>query len=265
MKIIITEKQLDVLFEQDNTLGNCVPTGDTKWNSVDTTIYDILNNGHVLHYGDKNDEPDSAIKVIQKKLGISNDGFYGKTMLRRLAKKLNIDICKQTNNDIPVGPNGLNKLGLNITIPTDTEGYENYILASTLIGENIIGDKDELFAILSTIKQRAIKCGYNMEKAVLKPKQYSTWNYYNRLSNDKKPIELLNRVTNQKTKGFDEMLNTVKAFKKTKPLKYNHYVNPNIVDLVKGTRSVAISYRNNKKTSKKIGDHLFWWDNKHGC
>jgi hypothetical protein len=265
MKIIITETQLDLLIEQDVTKKDCISTADTQWNGVDTTIYDIMNSDHVLHYGDKNVEPDSAIKVIQRKLGVNDDGHYGKTMIRRLAKKLNIDICKQIDNDIPIGPKGLKELGLNITIPTDTNGHENYILASTLVGENMLGVNDELFAILSTIKQRAIKCGHTMEKAVLKPKQYSTWNHYNKLNDEKKSMELFNRVTNQNTKGFDRMLKVVKEFNKTKPLKLNHYVNPDIVDLIKGTRPIEVSYRNNKTTAKEIGDHTFWWDSKHSC
>ena len=122
-----------------------------------------------------------AIKRIQKKLRINDDGYYGKTMLRKLAKELDIDLCKQKNNDIPIGPNGLTKLGFfEVTLPQEgTDEYENYILASTLVGECTRCKGDELFAIYSTIKRRS--GNESMVDTVLKPKQYSTWNGYNRL------------------------------------------------------------------------------------
>ena len=49
MRIIITENQYGRLFEQKEI--PCVPTADTKYYEVDVTIYDIMNNGAILHYG----------------------------------------------------------------------------------------------------------------------------------------------------------------------------------------------------------------------
>ena len=261
MRIIITENQYTRLFEEREV--KCVPTGDTEFKKVDVSFYDILKNGAILNYGDYDLDKTHPIYVIQKKLGISRDGYYGKDMLEALSIELDIDLCKQNNNNIPLGPNGLTKLGLYVDIPTDNE---NYILASTLVGENQRAGKKELNAILSTIKNRADKCGYSMKDSVLKGKQYSTWNYFNRLDKEGKFEELHNRITNQKVKGFDKMLKVVEDFGDEDIIKVNHYVNPNIVDLSTGsTRTIAKSYNNNKKSAKKIGDHIFWWDKRHPC
>ena len=181
-------------------------------------------------------------------------------MLETLSTTLDIDLCDQKDNVIPIGPNALTKLGLfDTTIPKEnTKEYVNYILASTLVGECNRCDEDELFAIYSTIKHRSKG---SMVDAVLKAKQYSTWNRYN--NSDDKKLFLQLRIADQKRKGFDEMLSLVKGFKDKSPLKYNHYVNPTIVDLETSNRSIAKSYRENKESSKQIGKHLFWWDKKH--
>lgn len=262
MRITITEEQYGRLFEQEEIL--CVPTAETQYYTVDVTIYDIMNKGSILHYAEKDMNTMGAIKRIQKKLRIKDDGKYGKIMLRKLAQKLDIDLCKQKNNDIPIGPNGLTKLGFFKVILPDvgTEEYENYIITSTLVGECTRCKEDELFAIYSTIKRRS--GDESMVETVLKPKQYSTWNGYNRLATDEDKVEfLINRISSHKEKGFDVVLEKVKKFRNKSPLKYNHYVNPTIVDLENSNRSIAKSYRDNKETSKQIGKHLFWWDKKH--
>ena len=256
MRIIITENQYGRLLEQEEIL--CVPTADTQFNTVDISFYDILNNNVILTYGDYDSDKTHPIWIIQKKLGISRDGGYGKEMLEALALELDIDLCTQTNNNIPIGPNGLKLLGLHVDLPED---IENYILASTLVGENQNADKEELNAILSTINNRALKCGYNMKDSVLKGKQYSTWNYYNTLDTEGQFKELTNRISNQKLKGFNRMLKIVEKFSDDDIIKVNHYVNPDIVDLsTASTRTIAVSYNNNKKSAKEIGDHMFWWD-----
>ena len=261
MRIIITENQYTRLFEQEEV--KCVPTGETEFNEVDVSFYDMLRNGSLINYGDYDLDKTHPIYVIQKKLGIGRDGYYGKDMLEALSLELDIDLCKQANNNIPLGPFALTELGLKVEIPEDDE---DYILASTLVGENQTAGEKELNAILSTIKNRADKCGYSMKDSVLKGKQYSTWNYFNRLDKENKFEELYNRITNQKVKGFDKMLGVVKDFGDKDLLKVNHYVNPSIVDLSSGsTRTIAKSYNNNKKSAKKIGDHIFWWDKRHPC
>tara|TARA_Y100000034_G_C6863775_1_gene393441 strand:- start:263 stop:1042 length:780 start_codon:yes stop_codon:yes gene_type:complete len=258
MRITITENQYTRLFEQEEI--SCAPTGDTEYKEVDVTIYDIMNGGKILYYGDKDLNDMGAIKRIQVKLGINDDGYYGPTMVETIANKLGIDLCNDKWTDYSVGSKTLPKLGLfDTTIPNeDTEDYVNYILASTLVGECNRCRKDELFAIYSTIKHRSKG---SMVDAVLKPKQYSTWNSYNK-SDDKK-LFLQLRIAEQKRKGFDEMLSLVKGFRNKSPLKYNHYVNPTIVDLENSKRSIAKSYRDSKESSKQIGKHLFWWDKKH--
>ena len=261
MRIVITENQYTTLVEQVGV--RCVPTGKTEFNKVSVSFYDMLRNGSILNYGDYDSDKTHPIYVIQKKLGINRDGYYGKDMLKALSINLDVDLCKQINNNIPLGPNALKKLGLYVEIP---ENNEDYILASTLVGENQKADKKELNAILSTIKNRADKCGYSMKDSVLKGKQYSTWNYYNRLNDEGKFEELHNRIINQKVKGFDKMLKIVKDFSDKDVIKVNHYVNPDIVDLsTSSTRTIAKSYNNNKKSAKKIGDHIFWWDKRHPC
>tara|TARA_R110000744_G_scaffold210881_1_gene329981 strand:+ start:447 stop:1238 length:792 start_codon:yes stop_codon:yes gene_type:complete len=263
MRIIITENQYGRLFEQEQV--SCVPTGETIFNNVDISFYDILYNNSILKYGMCDKDDTHPIWVIQKKLGIHRDGCYGKDMLEALSVELDIDLCNQTNNDIPLGPNGLESLGNWVKIPKDE--MQEYILASTLVGENQTAGEEELKAILSTIKKRAIKCGYTMKDSVLKGKQYSTWNYYNTLgTQEKKYEELNNRISNQKVKGFDRMLGIVTGFSDTDVIEVNHYVNPDIVDLSTGnTRTIAVSYNNNKKSAKEIGDHIFWWDKRHSC
>ena len=256
MRIIITENQYGRLFEQEKVL--CVPTAKTQFNTVDISFYDMLYNSSILNYGDYDEDKTHSIWVMQKKLGIHRDGYYGKDMLEALALKLNIDLCKQSNNNIPIGTNGLKQLGLYVDIPEDNE---DYILASTLVGENQTAGETELQAILSTIKNRADKCGYSMKDSVLNGKQYSTWNYFNRLDTEGQLEELYNRITNQKQKGFDRMLKIVQNFGDEDVIKVNHYVNPDIVDLsTASTRTIAVSYNNNKSSANKIGDHMFWWD-----
>ena len=191
MRIVITENQYTTLVEQVGV--RCVPTGKTEFNKVSVSFYDMLRNGSILNYGDYDSDKTHPIYVIQKKLGINRDGYYGKDMLKALSINLDVDLCKQINNNIPLGPNALKKLGLYVNIP---ENNEDYILASTLVGENQKADKKELNAILSTIKNRADKCGYSMKDSVLKGKQYSTWNYYNRLNDEGKFEELHNRIIN---------------------------------------------------------------------
>ena len=158
MRIIITENQYSKLVEQVRV--RCVPTGETQFNEVDVSFYDILTNGSLVNYGDYDLDKTHPIYVIQKKLGIGRDGYYGKDMLEALSTQLDIDLCKQTNNNIPLGPFALTELGLKVEIPEDDE---DYILASTLVGENQTAGEKELNAILSTIKNRANKCGYSMK------------------------------------------------------------------------------------------------------
>ena len=258
MRITITENQYTRLFEQEEV--SCAPTGDTEYTEVDISVYDIMNKGGIIKYGDFDTNKMGTIKRIQNKLGIKVDGYYGPTMVETIADKLGIDLCKDKWTDYSLGPKSLPKLGLfDTTIPNeDTEDYTNYILASTLVGECNRCTKEELFAIYSTIKHRSKT---SMVDAVLKPKQYSTWNRYNK-SEDKK-LFLQLRIAEQKRKGFDEMLSLVKGFINKSPLKYNHYVNPSIVDLENDSRPVAKSYRDSKESSKQIGKHLFWWDKKH--
>jgi len=261
MRIVITEGQYSKLIEQ--VVVKCVPTGKTEFSKVDVSFYDILYNGSILNYGDYDLNKTHPIYITQKKLGIGRDGYYGKDMLEALSLELDIDLCKQTNNNIPLGPFALTELGLKVEIPEDDE---DYILASTLVGENQTAGEKELNAILSTIKNRANKCGYSMKDSVLKGKQYSTWNYYNSLNKEGKFQELLNRITNQKVKGFDKMLKIVENFNDSDLINVNHYVNPDIVDLgIGNTRTIAKSYNNNKKSAKRIGDHIFWWDKRHSC
>ena len=259
MHISITQILQELIYEQLEV--PCIPTGDTVYVDVDISIYDVMNNGVILHYGDYDPNKKGAIKRIQKKLGIKIDGYYGPTMLETLSTTLDIDLCDQKDNVIPIGPNALTKLGLfDVKLPDEnTDEYVNYILASTLVGECNRCGKDELFAIYSTIKHRSGKS--NMVEAVLKPKQYSTWNRYNNA--DDKLEFLTTRISTQKRKGFDEMLSLVKEFRNKSPLKYNHYVNPTIVDLETSKRSIAKSYRDNIESSKQIGEHMFWWDKKH--
>jgi len=256
MRIIITENQYGRIFEQEEI--PCVPTAKTQFNMVDTSFYDVVYKSDILNYGDYDTDITHPIWVMQKKLGIYKDGYYGKDLLEALSLELGIDLCKQTNNNIPIGLNGLKQLGLYVDMPEDNE---NYILASTLVGENQNANEEELNAILSTIYNRAKKCGYTMKESVLKGKQYSTWDYYNRLDTEGKFKELTNRISNQVPKGFNEMLKTVEGFNDSKVIKVNHYVNPRIVDLSTGnTRTIAVSYNENKKSAKEIGDHMFWWD-----
>jgi hypothetical protein len=156
MRIIITENQYTKLVEQVGV--SCVPTGETEFNEVDVSFYDMVRNGSILNYGDYDLDKTHPIYIIQKKLGIS------------------------------------------------------------------------------------------------------------RLDNEGKFEELHNRITNQKVKGFDKMLKIVEDFGDGDVIKVNHYVNPSIVDLSTGsTRTIAKSYNNNKKSAKKIGDHIFWWDKRHPC
>ena len=82
MRIIITENQYTRLFEEREV--KCVPTGDTEFKKVDVSFYDILKNGAILNYGDYDLDKTHPIYVIQKKLGIGRDGYYGKDMLEAL-------------------------------------------------------------------------------------------------------------------------------------------------------------------------------------
>ena len=93
MRIIITENQYSKLVEQ--VVVKCVPTGETEFNKIDISFYDMLYNGSILNYGDYDVDKTHPIYVIQKKLGIGTDGYYGKDMLKALSNQLNIDLCKQ--------------------------------------------------------------------------------------------------------------------------------------------------------------------------
>ena len=157
--------------------------------------------------------------------------------------------------------NGIVRYLQKMKIEITEKKMEDYILASTLVGENQNADEEELNAILSTIHNRALQCGYTMKDSVLEGKQYSTWNYYNTLDKKGQFEELYNRVHNQIPKGFKRMLEIVEEFGDDDVIKVNHYVNPGIVDLTTAnTQTIAISYNNNKKSAKEIGDHMFWWD-----
>jgi len=256
MRIIITENQYGRLFEQEEI--SCVPTAKTQFNTVKISFYDLIKGGDELQYGDCDKDETHPIWGIQKKLGIYTDGCYGKDMLEALILKID-NFCDDKEEGFPIDGEKLKQLELYIDISTDNE---NHILASTLVGENQTADEKELNAILSTIYNRAVKCGYTMKDSVLKGKQYSTWNYYNNLITDEEKYEeLYNRVHNQIPKGFKRMLGVVNGFSDTDVIKVNHYVNPNKVDLsTASTRTIALSYNKNKSSSQQIGDHMFWWD-----
>ena len=94
MRIIITENQYTKLVEQVGV--SCVPTGETEFNEVDVSFYDMLYKADILNYGDYDLDKTHPIYIIQKKLGIGRDGYYGKDMLEALSIELDIDLCKQT-------------------------------------------------------------------------------------------------------------------------------------------------------------------------
>ena len=62
------------------------------------------------------------------------------------------------------------------------------------------------------------------------------------------------------------MFKKVQNFRKTEPLPYNHYV-ANYLAKTYNTKtdSLATSYKENKESSTEIGNHTFWWDDKHRC
>jgi len=281
MKILVTSNQLKTLIlkeqveqeKEEIVKIDCVPNLPKSWNQVDYSLKDVLN-GEVLHYGDEDPDEMGALKLIQRRLNtlegthFIEDGKYGPNILTRLSEFLNIDLCKQKNNDIPIGSNALKKLGLNFEINKDNK--EDYLIASTLIGENVKGTKEEIFAILSTIKNRIPHCPNlnNMEDVLSIRGQYSTLNHYNDLkTEEEKTKELFDRISNQKSKhDFGRILNMVKQFRNTTPLPYNHYVaNYLIKDYPNKTDSLATSYNENKKSAKQIGDHTFWWADQHRC
>lgn len=270
MKIIITESQLKyILKEQNNTKNECLPELVKEWNVVDYSVKDVKD-GKILNYGDKDTKNGNALKKIQEKLGVVVDGEYGIGTLNALAKELDIKLCNQTDYNIPIGPNGIKKLGIKENIVITPENREDYILASTLVVENFNASKKELYAILSSIKNRANTCNKSMEDMVLLPKQYSTWDYYNTLSKKQKSMELKKRLENHlENKNLDEFLKVVKSFKQSGSLtKVNHYFTNDLAkDADNGelTSTIAKSYLNNKNSSKVIGDHTFWWDSSHRC
>ncbi len=284
MKIIISERQLKnvILREQveetpPKTSDECAPKSPKQWNKVNYTLDDVKN-GSIIKFGDSDPKNGNAIKLIQHRLNdfewdSQPDGKYGSGMLKQLSHFLDIDLCKQNNNTINIGPNALKLLGLSFEITEEME--EDYLLATALVGENVKGTQQELNAILSTIKNRISHCPNlkTMTDVLSIDGQYSTLNHYNDLDNDKdKKIELYNRILKQKLSpkynDFDGMLKKVQRFRKTTPLRYNHYFTNTLAKKAKeGTynEAVAKSYRNNIKTSKQIGDHTFWWDETHRC
>jgi len=273
MKIIVTETQLKYLVENvestNNTKDDCLPEKITEWREVDYSVKDIKG-GKTLNYGDKDAKNGNALKKIQKKLGIGVDGEYGVGTLKALAEKLGIDLCKQKDKNIPIGPNGIKKLGIKENLVITKENREDYILASTLVIENFNASNTELFAILSSIKNRANTCNKSMEHMVLIPKQYSTWDYYNKLDKEGKKKELKERLENHiENKNLDKFLKVVKDFKGSGTLtKVNHYFTKELAkkaDDMELNSPIAESYRNNKKSIQKIGDHIFWWDSSHRC
>jgi len=273
MKIIVTETQLKYLVENvestNNTKDDCLPEKITEWREVDYSVKDIKG-GKTLNYGDKDAKNGNALKKIQKKLGISVDGEYGVGTLKALAKELDIDLCKQKDYNIPIGPNGIKKLGIKENLVITKENREDYILASTLVIENFNASNTELFAILSSIRNRANTCNKSMEHMVLIPKQYSTWDYYNKLDKEGKNKELKERLENHiENKNLDKFLKVVKDFEGSGTLtKVNHYFTKELAkkaDNMELNSPIAKSYRKNKKSIQIIGDHVFWWDSSHRC
>lgn len=273
MKIIITENQLKYIINEQNntevTEKKCLPEPIKEWNEVDYSVKDVKD-GKILNYGDKDTKEGNALKKIQKKLGIGVDGEYGVGTLKALAKELDIDLCKQKDYNIPIGPNGMKKLGIKENLVITKENREDYILASTLVIENFNASNTELFAILSSIKNRANTCNKSMEHMVLIPKQYSTWDYYNELDKEGKKKELKERLENHiENKNLDKFLKVVKDFKGSGSLtKVNHYFTEELAkkaDNMELNSPIAKSYRKNKKSAQRIGDHVFWWDSSHRC
>jgi len=273
MKIIITENQLKYIINEQNntevTEKKCLPEPIKEWNEVDYSVKDVKD-GKILNYGDKDTKEGNALKKIQKKLGIGVDGEYGVGTLKALAKELDIDLCKQKDYNIPIGPNGMKKLGIKENLVITKENREDYILASTLVIENFNASNTELFAILSSIKNRANTCNKSMEHMVLIPKQYSTWDYYNELDKEGKKKELKERLENHiENKNLDKFLKVVKDFKGSGSLtKVNHYFTKDLAnkaDTMELNSPIAKSYRKNKKSIQRIGDHVFWWDSSHRC
>jgi hypothetical protein len=269
MKIIITEDQLKYIINEQEV--ECLPNPIKEWNEVNYLLKDVKD-GKILNYGDKDTKNDNALKKIQKKLGVAVDGEYGVGTLKALAKKLDIKLCKQKDYNIPIGPIAVGRLFKKGTLTTTKENREDedHILASTLVIENFNGSNDELYAILSSIKNRANKCKKTMEDMVLLPSQYSTWNYYNTLDKEDKSKELKDRLENHiKNKNLNNFLKVVKDFKNSGTLTHvNHYFTNSLAKMAnKGTLNSAIakSYRKNKKSSKVIGGHTFWWDSEHRC
>jgi len=269
MKLINELTSLIEIYSKESTEEECLPKPVEKWNEVNYSVKDIKE-GKILNYGDRDTKNTNALKKIQDKLGVVIDGEYGVGTLKALAKELDIDLCEQTNYNIPIGPNAIKNLGIKESLIITKENREDYILASTLAIENQNAGKKELYAILSTIKNRADKCNKSMEYMVLLPQQYSTWNYYNGLSAEEKKKELKNRLENHiENKNLNNFLKVVKDFKKGGVISnYNHYFTNELADEADNgelTNSIAQSYLDNKDNSKVIGDHTFWWDKNHKC
>jgi hypothetical protein len=286
MKIIITENQLKILILKEQSeekletppknSDECAPKSPKQWNKVNYTLDDVKN-GSIIKFGDSDSKEGNAIKLLQTRLNdyeydSEPDGKYGKGMLKQLSHFLDIDLCKQKNNTIGVGPNALKLLDMSFEITPEME--EDYLLATTLVGENVKGTQKELNAILSTIKNRIKHCTNlkSMTDVLSIGGQYSTLNHYNTLNDEEKKVELYNRVLRQKLSpkynDFGGMFKKVQSFRKTTPLSYNHYFTNTLANNArKGTYNtdVAKSYMKNVKSSNSIGDHTFWWDDKHRC
>lgn len=129
MKIIITENQLEYIIKKQNNTKvkekECLPKPVKEWNEVDYSVKNVKD-GKILNYGDKDTKNGNALKKIQKKLGVGVDGEYGVGTLKALAKKLKIDLCKQKDYNIPIGPNGIKKLGIEENIKLNKDNLKDF-------------------------------------------------------------------------------------------------------------------------------------------
>ena len=61
----ITEILQELIYEQLEV--PCVPTGDTAYVDVDISIYDVMNNGVILHYGDYDPNKKAHTEKVRNK------------------------------------------------------------------------------------------------------------------------------------------------------------------------------------------------------
>lgn len=245
MKVYLTEKQLEKLIINEETLG------DIQKDYI--SLNDIWYGFDKLYHGDFQSTNDGPLHLVQQKLeekfpkyakeiGFYPDKDFGDRTSKMIGKLF--DVKFNDLSSVSIGPKTLSKLGFK---KPDSLTLEELILAINFVMEESENKESDIKGIANVILNRSKAGRGSVVDVVLEPQQFSGWNKHQPVKRDSKTIRniMKNRPKNdryQNRNSWDLAVKYAKLLSKGGNISDNtkgatHYYNPNKVEPPWGQKS----------------------------